>query len=68
MIAVSSSANQQHKSSPQRDRHIYGSSRLGMDTHSVELIASFFVSPSADGTIGKGLFFSDSFKVNTFYL
>jgi RHS repeat-associated protein len=35
----------------QRDRHIYGSSRLGMDTHSVELIASFFVSPSADGTI-----------------
>jgi hypothetical protein len=35
----------------QRDRHIYGSSRLGMDTRSVELIASFFVSPSADGTI-----------------
>jgi hypothetical protein len=51
MIAVSSSANQQHKSSPQRERHIYGSSRLGMDTLSVELIASFFVSPSADGTI-----------------
>jgi RHS repeat-associated protein len=35
----------------QNDRHIYGSSRLGMDTRSVELIASFFVSPSADGTI-----------------
>ena len=35
----------------QRERHIYGSSRLGMDTRSVELIASFFVSPSADGTI-----------------
>jgi RHS repeat-associated protein len=51
MIAVSSSANHQHKSSPQRERHIYGSSRLGMDTRSVELIASFFVSPSADGTI-----------------
>jgi RHS repeat-associated protein len=51
MIAVLSSANQQHKSSPQRERHIYGSSRLGMDTRSVELIASFFVSPSADGTI-----------------
>jgi hypothetical protein len=35
----------------QKERHIYGSSRLGMDTRSVELIASFFVSPSADGTI-----------------